>query len=552
MAGLSIHQSGNDLVVSIARSLPVAMRGAAVLAVLTAPPRQAHDPKILLAYRRWCRGLLYLAEQEVQGWEDQPQHIAPADLAWQLPDAERKLRQMLRDIERRLGAAYAARRFLQAAESAAIGGSGKRRTRLSIEAEIIRTNLAEDELRRRLATLKVEPLPSLPADPDNFETRALRPSLPVLHLAYAYSELREHIQRELAGRPLEVRQQHGLILPGADDSYIYEGALGNLVTSGAFQESLLDRAERLEVLLPFMPKLRPMRVVRVRLEEGEALSRPAIHFVPISIERPAEPGDGLTVRLPAEPSPEQAAITLLATLACPPRSAADRRWSECVAAFSRVLWHHRMEATPEEADRLQPAIPAHLTMPLPRARKLVERSLVEVLQRLRAAQALSPAFRVLAGGGRLVPEQGGWRWSLAGEIRRVLAEEAKRTCGLARRPGRSSPSARPTRNPGPAARNFEARVIGPARSVLHLAVALAFTLRRMAGEQGINTTPEGVAAESGTGTRVRLDWPGLVDRHPDCADVAVGLAKDLEEVVLRLPAGGPNRGSLVRLRVEGR
>jgi hypothetical protein len=344
-----------------------------------------------------------------------------------------------------------------------------------------------------------------------------------------------------------VVKRHGVRLPGATRKVTYEGVPGNLLTDAAFQDRLLQQAERLEPLLPHMPLLRHSGVVRVRLVDMGLVAPALVPFAPLSPPHSIpQPELGTIVRLPRKADASQIAITLLATLACPPIAGSQRRWHALLTAFQRVTWQRRMEAAADRGKCLQLVTPAHLTMDLDSATKLVNASLQAVTLRLGAVQVLQPAVQALANNNSINASKAGSHWSLAEEIRRVLANERRRGASYARRYGHSYKSPYPTGKEKTAIKNFETRIIGPARPVLHLALGFAFAmemLERDHGRQEAQGSPSGAAPDP----RIRFDWWRLVDRQPGYADLALRLASQLEPFVRRLPVGGPDHRGLVSL-----
>jgi hypothetical protein len=521
VAVLSIEAGEGGVTASIARDAPVLWRGAAILALLTAPPRRANDETTLLAQRRWCRVLVDTASQDDGDWGARVQHGAAADMAWPLQDAQRALPGFISKVNRRLATAHAIRRHLAAAD-APVAPEGQRHRRVpSIVREALLTVQDDAALRERLETAGLAASRDLPEDVDNFKTRVLRESLPVVHIAFAYAQIHGVTQQHLRGQPPDVRARHGMDLPELSDTYVFQGMLGSLLTSGEFQDALLAKAEALEALLPRMRKPRVGHVVRVRLVDAEIRAPAILPFVPLErIRYDAAPGDTTEVVLPGDAPDQQVAMTLLAVLAAAPRRGADTEWARRLRAFYRLSWQDQMRAAPDLAEFIQPVVPDHLTMPLPEASKLVAASVDIVGQRLLAAETLLPSLRHIAGHPGSGMGEGATLRSLAGEIRRVLAKEQGRRLANPARLGGPSRSREVTGER--AVENFRTRVLEPARPVIHLAAGFAFALEMLEREAGSaawrlpNAPPHGRVA--------RFDWWRFCHHEPRFARVALDVA----------------------------
>ncbi len=142
----------------------------------------------------------------------------------------------------------------------------------------------------------------LPADEDNFETRVLRESLPVVHLALAYAQLQETLQRDLRTQPKEVRDRHGVEPAGQPEGFIFQGMLGTLLTSAEVQEGLLTRAAALADLLPTMRKPRVRRVFTSAWPTSRSVPPPLLSFIRPSVAGPGSTASSGDHHLGARPS----------------------------------------------------------------------------------------------------------------------------------------------------------------------------------------------------------------------------------------------------------
>ncbi len=318
----------------------------------------------------------------------------------------------------------------------------------------------------------------VPLDGDNFKGRVHRASLPVLPLAFALAQAVGQIEAYMRREMPHDLERHGVPLPGTDRQVVFQGLLGALLNDGAFQDKLLGQAEKIEAVQLCARDLKPGRLVRVRLDGAACIAAPLLPFVPMNatagLPASAQP---ITIDLPAGASPAQLAIMLLATLADPPRSACDRDWQRTVTAFCRVTWERRCGAAPERADDLQPVVPAQLTMPLATAQRIVTGAMRRVACRIGAAEVLGPAVQALAHQQDPRPPHGAGTWSLAAEIRRIIAREAGRVAVCKGQPCPGYRSPYPTGKHALA--NFETRVTGPGRSVVHLAIGLRLRARAL-------------------------------------------------------------------------
>jgi hypothetical protein len=259
-----ISMSVEAVTATVPRSLLVYARGAALAATLACPPERRDDPRTLDAYRALGRIALRIFQQVDPAWERHPQLVVPEHLLVsvdKLADAEPKLQRRLEDC---LGAARIAAPFLQQAKATA-RGQDQRRSMPQVQASVMRTIDQEADRVEALRRHGTETPARFGTSIDNVETRVAREYLPVLHLASATAQMIEESQKMLARRPEAVRQQFDADIGGADGKVLHQFGLPELLLDVGTQQFIIHRAEQLEALLPFMPRLRPKRIVQFRL-----------------------------------------------------------------------------------------------------------------------------------------------------------------------------------------------------------------------------------------------------------------------------------------------
>jgi hypothetical protein len=190
--------------------------------------------------------------------------VIPAHLLMDRVVAERWLRKLRKGVEARLGAAHAAAAFLQEAEALRAGRPLREAHRPRVNAAAKRTVDLEAERLKVLAKHGVTAPQRFKLDPDNFEQRVVRASLPVIHLAFATAQAVERSTTDIAELPEAKRAAFGSDVAGADKRIAPQIDIGHVLADESIQDFIVRRAEELESLLPLMRRLRPTRVVRFR------------------------------------------------------------------------------------------------------------------------------------------------------------------------------------------------------------------------------------------------------------------------------------------------
>jgi hypothetical protein len=267
-----IELKTGDIVATVNRTLPTYARGSALLAVLAIPPEKAEDRFTRELWRAYGRIVLAVGEQDVPGWGEGPQQVIPSHLAMDLGHAQKLCAGAKRKLDDRLGAAHCAAPHFQYAERQATANHGTgqpRHGKPGIAASALRVIEQEAERVEVLPEHGVTVPARFPAIAGNFETRVLRPSRPVLHLAFAMAQAIERSARELASMPREVRETYRRDVNGRDGTIREQIDMGDVLVGPYLQDWIVAQAERLEDLLPFMPTKQDSRsgrspVVRVR------------------------------------------------------------------------------------------------------------------------------------------------------------------------------------------------------------------------------------------------------------------------------------------------
>jgi hypothetical protein len=523
---LDIVETGGQITVHIADALPRGYRGCAILAVIAQPPMRSQDAETLAAFHALLR-MFYAAEESRRPEGGLLlQSVVPAAAMLPLPVAERRFKRLHKAMDERLAAAHAMASAFRAAEGRA-ASQPKRRKSQTLEDAGLET--LEDDLwmRKRLTASGIGNLPRLPAASKNFLTRVLRPSLPVIHLAFAAAQLVEQGTKSLRQGPVELQDRHAIRL--ADGALAGDFFLGTLLLEDSFGELLLERAEQLEVLLPWLsgPQIKDFVRLRLQPHAGTAIVTGLTHA-----HRAAEPERlpaGVDIKVPHGADPALTAAILLAAVSCVPRGPDDPTLAEEVAALYRPDFQRRLELDPSIADHQVVGDLRHFSMPLVRARAIEKRIRRALRARLLAARILAPAVQAAVSGVPLPPASDGKAWSLAGAIRRVLAQDSKKVEVSGETPGGRTNRSRVA--------NTEVRVIAPSRPVLPLAIAISFVQQQMARSTG---RPLGAVGE--------VDFDALLEAPAEVAAI-VKLAAELEEAACALPAGGPDPKTVVRIRL---
>ena len=179
--------------------------GATLFGILARPPNAPTDRKFQPAVDALCHQVLmrqFAAEPDLAR---APRVVTPAYLMLPTPQLVRLQAEIPKRLQERMAAAHAAMPFFQEAERLAAGGQPAKRRRKSIDQQAARVIAAELERSEWLQASGHTIDRSCPADESNFESRLIRPSLPVLHIAAAVAIVMDLCDKELRAMPAKVQ-----------------------------------------------------------------------------------------------------------------------------------------------------------------------------------------------------------------------------------------------------------------------------------------------------------------------------------------------------------
>jgi hypothetical protein len=190
---------------------------------------------------------------------DAPETVVPSHLL--LPEAKMKKghKALRRALDERMAAAHIGIPFLRDAARAHVGNSPARRAK-TVDGWIVQTLAQEARRLEQITELGTSVSPRFrPEDVGNFETRVVRRSLPVIHLAVAVALAIDASQKSLRARPGE-----------ADGMPADVGgpqiSIGDILVRPELAHSIIAQAAEIEALLPHMARLKPKLVVQIRCE----------------------------------------------------------------------------------------------------------------------------------------------------------------------------------------------------------------------------------------------------------------------------------------------
>lgn len=247
-------------IVTIPQPCPSYLPGARLLAVLAFPPASATDPKWRAAELALCRTVLMAQQQVDPTWSSHERLIIPDHAFASTTDIERKLAEIQQRLGHRLGAAHVAMRFFIEAHRRHSGALPAKHRVPTIEAESVRTVGQEAHRVSWLSEQGINVEPRFPGDTHNFSTRVLRPSFPVLHLAVTLAVTIDQSQKAARANP---RLAEGIARGDFGGPQLN---IADFILNPDLAVSVMRLAEENEELVPFLPKLRITRIVKIRLE----------------------------------------------------------------------------------------------------------------------------------------------------------------------------------------------------------------------------------------------------------------------------------------------
>jgi hypothetical protein len=238
---------------------PDYLLGAHLLGVLACPPSSPSDQKWRQAERVLGKSVLLDQERLDPDWATRHQLIIPVHDRVPATNIDKKLQKIRTLHGHRLAAAQVAIPFFRQAERMAGGAPAATRRASTIDARIQKTFEQEANREEWLVKHGIARKPRFPKD-DNFETRVLRPSYPVLHIAVAVAVAIDQSQKMLRAAPSEIQNSFPRDMGGPQIS------ADHFLKNPDLARAVVRLAEDHERLIPHLPKLRIPHIVRLRLE----------------------------------------------------------------------------------------------------------------------------------------------------------------------------------------------------------------------------------------------------------------------------------------------
>ena len=240
---------------------PAYWPGARLLAVLAFPPMSGKPQTWRDAEAMFGRNLMLHLMANDPDWGESEQRLVPRHALLGAGRSD-KLSALVfgKLLNDRMGAAHVAWPLFQEADKLARNLPSHARRSTTIDREITRTVHQEHDRVDFLGKLGISVEPRFPADPNNFDARVLRASLPVLHIAMAAASLIDESQRTLQTAPQHEQDRFPIDAGGPQISYLH------FLENPILVSRTVAYAEYLEGLLPYFTKLRisPQKVVRLR------------------------------------------------------------------------------------------------------------------------------------------------------------------------------------------------------------------------------------------------------------------------------------------------
>jgi hypothetical protein len=247
---MRIGKEGTDLLVTIPRGIPMDLRGAALLAVTAQPPTCADDPETLKVFQAIGRlgADVHLRNEPSLRRQMLPY---PADVQMtSLTDARRIQKQVMRKIGQRKAAADALAPAIDPAWKIFNGERVAGQTTMTTRGLVRRYLRAEHDRLEKYKKIG-EPLESCFAlDEVNFETRVLRPSLPVMHLGIALSWAVLWATGQIRGASEEIHRSFSYEM--REGVFLPKFGFMDLYFTKEVQDFILTSAEHFESLVPLM------------------------------------------------------------------------------------------------------------------------------------------------------------------------------------------------------------------------------------------------------------------------------------------------------------
>jgi hypothetical protein len=222
--------------------------------------------------------------------------------------------------------------------------------------------------------------------------------------------------------------------------------------------------------LVLIQPLRDVAATNIRTRPpGDAL--PSRRRRPLTLFSIEADSDALLVKVSRMLPPYARGAALLATLADPPMKAMDRHTLRIFVALGRIAMATQEDRDPDSFLKMQPAFPAHFSMDLKLAARLLREFFRRLDHRLAAAHAANPLMlEAKRGRTARVP------YTVAQLAKNTIDREAERMEVLTRL------GAAPRPRFDTDAKNFEQRVMRGSGPVLHLAAATAEAIHRATPE----------------------------------------------------------------------
>ena len=228
--------------------------GARLLAVLAYPPLSETDSRWRRAERALGRLMWAGRAQDEAGALDALETVIPSHLLVSEDEMLREDKALRRQLDLRMGAAHVAIPYFRAAAQL---HSGRTRT---LDGWIGHLHEQEAERVETLARRGITVEARFPENRDNFETRVVRGSLPVIHLAVAIALAIDASQKAYRGLP--EAQAEGLPVDVAGPQI----SIGDILVRPDLARAIIADAVELESFLPILNQRKPSPIVQLRCE----------------------------------------------------------------------------------------------------------------------------------------------------------------------------------------------------------------------------------------------------------------------------------------------
>jgi hypothetical protein len=191
------------VVIVVPATGPIYLPGARLLAVLAQPPLRQGDHSWMHVERAFARLYIEERQSEEPSWAEQAGSLIPVHATLALVEANKTNKRAQKALHARMGAAHVVIGLVRRAGLLNGDVPHQHRPQPTIDQEIQRTLEGESVRKDWVASRGLVESARFDNTIDNFDNRALRPSLPVIHIAAAVASQIQRSQRAAAGLPAE-------------------------------------------------------------------------------------------------------------------------------------------------------------------------------------------------------------------------------------------------------------------------------------------------------------------------------------------------------------